>query len=478
MSVLVSRRIELVKTLREYQKNGVTFGLSVVNPGFFWDMRLGKCLLTITLSKLWQCKKVLISAPYTTLQGWRDTIREETSTKLIVLNGKTAERFETLNRKYPIQSSKYFFLSKEGHIYLPQIKNFYWDLVCLDESTFIKTPESVNLSQRHGKTDNAAKFYCNNFRDSRHRVILTGTPNPESDLNYFQQLKFLDWKYVHPYKNFYDYRQDMCVFLPFKRQWYLTKKGRNHLNATLKKYTMVLKRSDVGIKENKIYQTVLIERDRTFNRLLKPILDKMELRDSKGNLVDLTVWPMVRYLWYHQLCGGFIGDEFVYNHKMRTLKTMLTKGELINEKAVIYVSYLEELNILHKNLHSSAVIYSGVPEEERILLRKQFKKHAFKYLICMPECVKTGVDLSFVDTIIYYSSTAHHERRKQTEDRIIKVGDTTPKLIIDMIVEDSVDEDIYYAHKNKSYGMKFTNTIHNRMRREIKTFYQDKTRCL
>lgn len=461
-----------MKILRDYQKRGVDYCVKIQHPFLVWEMRLGKTTVVIHSTIEWDCKKVLITAPYATLQSWINDVKEDTRTKLCVLNQPTDQRLEILERKFKIASVKYFFISKEGHLFTPEIADYPWDCVICDESTFLKAPERQNKCTRYGDRPSVSKFYCQNFRDVEHRVLLSGLPNPESDLDYFQQLKFLDHKYVAPYTNYFAYREKCCKLYIRKRKYFLIAPAKQRLLNTLKNTCSFLRRTDVGFKDPKVYEIRIVQRNKFYNKILKNIMDSMELINKKGEFIDSTIWAFERHLWQHQLCGGFVRDEFVYNHKLRDMKHLLIEGELKNQKVIIWAYHIKEILIIAKHLKNSTYIYgTGMNVEERNTRLDQFRRQKYKYLIATPQSIKVGTDLSCCDTMIYYSSPPSFETRAQSEDRFINVKQTVPKLIIDMLVEDSVDIDIHASLKAKENRALLTNRMANRLQKEIINLY-------
>ena len=163
------------RPLRLYQRVMLQYCLSVQNPALFVQMRLGKTLVTIRSIRIRQGRKILIVAPYSALYSWSIELELEQEQNTIELYGSRNERLQVLDDQYA--TGKWFLLNKEGHRILPEIADFSFDIVVIDESTFIKAPYSTR------KGSQVTRFYCQNFRDAMHRYILTGTPAPESELD-------------------------------------------------------------------------------------------------------------------------------------------------------------------------------------------------------------------------------------------------------------------------------------------------------
>jgi len=181
-----------MRRLRPYQLEAFKYSMQTENPALFMEMRLGKTLVAIRRIKLYvpqdpkQGLKVLIIAPNSTLTSWEDELTLEGIGDPVHLAGKRADRLAKL-----VGPGNWFLINPEGCIpikdntasgvFCELLADHPWDVVLLDESTFIKNPNTK-----------ITKFLLNNFRDVPHRWILTGTPNPEGPLDFFSQFKFLN----------------------------------------------------------------------------------------------------------------------------------------------------------------------------------------------------------------------------------------------------------------------------------------------
>jgi hypothetical protein len=68
--------------------------------------------------------------------------------------------------------------------------------------------------------------------------------------------------------------------------------------------------------------------------------------------------------------------------------------------------------------------------------------------------------------MIYYSTPESGETRQQSEDRTIDVSLSTGCLIIDLIVEDSLEEDILLSLRKKESNQSMMRRIVQRIQKE------------
>ena len=67
-----------------------------------------------------------------------------------------------------------------------------------------------------------------------------------------------------------------------------------------------------------------------------------------------------------------------------------------------------------------------------------------------------GITLTAGSTMIYFSNGYDLEKRQQSEARIDRIGQTKPMTYIDIIAEDTIDDRIVKALRNK---VNIANTI-------------------
>ena len=205
------------KILRPYQQEAFRYGIERNAIALFIRMRFGKSIVAIRICLHKFTEKVLIVGPHSVSKGWKDEILSETGEDLYYLTGTVKER---LYKLYEFDHHKWFFINKEGHRYLPQIRLQHWKAIILDER-FITYPDS-----------DVTKFYNSLPRyPDQTRMILTGTPAPESEMEYFSQLYFLDPD-ILGCKNIWQYRQRYFQEVA-DRIYYLTKSGKKNLTKRL-----------------------------------------------------------------------------------------------------------------------------------------------------------------------------------------------------------------------------------------------------
>jgi SNF2 family DNA or RNA helicase len=429
-----SRPLSL-KKMRPYQIEILEYCLKRKLVALFVDMRLGKTLIIIRwLLSISEIKRVLIVSSYSALEGWEIALKEEGIQNIAYLIGEKSKRLNALWSK-----AQFNLLNKEGWQVIEDIKYVDWDAIIIDESTFIKSPDAK-----------VTEFYLKNFKQVPYKAILSGTPAPESELEYFCQLKFLSPDILSE-SIYYAWRHNNFTPASDGSRWFIHSEGRKRLARALHKHCHFLARKDVNLGGEKIHRLAKVELSSKARKTYDEV-ERSFVLEIDGQEVDKTLYATTAFIWLRRICGGLVEGKLIQLAKMRALIDLLT-GELRNEQVIIWAVFIDEILAIHseltRNKISSAVICGQVKPQERNEMRKQFFDGALRTIICQPECFRHGVDLSCAATMIYYSSPCGLETRQQTEDRFVDVSKTDSLLIIDLVIENSVDEDIVKSLRRK-----------------------------
>ena len=94
--------------------------------------------------------------------------------------------------------------------------------------------------------------------------------------------------------------------------------------------------------------------------------------------------------------------------------------------------------------------YGLTPQEERQENIKKFQKDEnCRFIVGTPQTGGYGITLTQANTVIYYSNGYDLEKRLQSEDRAHRIGQTKSVTYVDLITEDTVDEKIVKALRDK-----------------------------
>lgn len=431
-----------LRPLLPYMPKALAYCRLVTHPALFMEMRLRKSPIVIRACRYYKSKSILIVSPYSAFGSWQYWLEQEKEAPAVELVGTSEQRFSVLTQT----PGKYFIINKEGYLALPQISDTNWDAVVLDESRFIHNPAKFNRSERFGKRSNSSKFFCSNFRDIPHRFILSGLPAPESELEYFEQLRFLNpdiigiesyWHFRHRY--FGEIFPGKHVMFRNKKKIFVKK---------LREHCFFLSRKDAGVGGQKIFVERFITQDTKFKKVYRKLAKEFVLQYE--NIEKRTKFSPVKFAWLRQLCSGFVDGKLLFKDKVNALIDLLD-NEIGKRQVVIWCCFTCEIETLNKKIKGSRIINGSVKPKERNKIKEDFRKGKFTRLIIQVETEKQGVDFAFVKspTMIYFSLPLGLDTFKQTSDRMIDAGKTDSILLIPFLMEKSIEIKIFKSLQKK-----------------------------
>jgi len=390
---------------------------------------------------------VLVIAPYSAFDAWRKTLhaegmkwseftglrRERQEAFFVYLGGFALINYEALIRR----KKKGGFPGKKIDPAI-DVWSHDWDAVVLDESYRIANPRSAIsktiVREMERRQQRAA------------RLILTGLPRPENDLDYFQQLRFLGAD-IAGAADFWKYRMYQCYNPPGTHEYFLKREAKLALGCRLAKHAIFLKRTDVRPGQlEKQYERVLVRVDGRTRKVLDKIEDDFIL-EIDGEIVAKTVHTLVTFHWMRKLLGG-VHPDYVYHDKV-TAACELINETLRGEQVLIWCDYVDEGHLL-SDVFSAPFICGEVDIQDRSAMVRRFQSQQTRVLVCQPQAMKYGVDLSAASASVYYSSPLGLDTRVQSEDRMINLSQKTVKLIYDIVCENTVEEAICDGLKKKA----------------------------
>jgi SNF2 family DNA or RNA helicase len=415
-------------SLRSYQiKNGVEYLRRNNGRGaLIWEMRLGKTITTIRfLSQRADAKRILVVGPYSCLAGWESDLSREKQKIIDIYKTPPKNRFDTLEM-FSIHSG-WFLINKESFLYC-DILSFQWDAIVEDE-TWLANPQAK-----------VTKYFLNHTT-AKYRILLTGTPAPENELQYYTQLQWVDE--ILPFRSFWDFR--IRCFRPEGNDWKITLKGRQVLARAIATRCSVLTRKDVNLNKEKIFEKRMVQLNKaTWKKYLEAESALYEDRILKfaGQRRDIT----------RRLCSG--------KEKEAELLSLL-QGELHHEKVIIWADYVEEVERVAALL-GCCFVHGAVNQYRRQEIKDDFLKNK-QHLVAQPQCWKWGTNLTGVDTVVFFSMPQSLLTWQQVQERTVDLSSNDSLLIISLIAEDTVDEDILEGLNAKETNAEILDRIRRRI---------------
>ena len=436
------------------------------NFAYFMEMGTGKTKVLIdNLAMLYDKGKVdgaLIIAPKGVVKTWYE---QELPTHLAdhienvtvlwqpnitkIQEEKLNSLFETETTLHILIMNVEAFSTDKGVKFASKFLNSHKILMAVDESTTIKTP-----------TAKRTKNIISLGKHAKYRRIMTGSPITKNPLDLYTQCLFLD-PYLLDFQSYYAFRNRYALMKTMHvrgRSIQVVDKFQNlsELSETVKTF------SDRVLKEDclDLPPKVFIKRHVSLTPDQKKIYEQMKKAAMAvlNGKVTSTMTVLTQLMRLHQItCGHFIADDgstqAVESNRLNELMNVLEETE---GKAIIWANYQLSVGeiiqrIIKEYGEDSYVHYYGLTSQEdrQNYIRKFQNDPKCRFLIGTPQTGGYGITLTQANTVIYYSNGYDLEKRLQSEDRAHRIGQKKTVTYIDLICEDTVDEKIVKALRDK-----------------------------
>ena len=337
----------------------------------------------------------------------------------------------------------------KGVKFASKFLNSHRTLMAIDESTTIKTP-----------TAKRTKNIISLGKLAKYRRIMTGSPITKNPLDLYSQCEFLD-PWLLNFQSFYAFRNryaEMKTMHVRGRSIQVVNAFQNlsELSDKVKGFSYrVLKEDCLDLPPKNFTKRHIVlskEQRKIYDQMKK---EAMAILNGK---VTTTMTVLTQLMRLHQItCGHFTADDggvqLIPSNRINELMDIL---EEIDGKAIIWANYQMDVNEIIKNVEAkhqkgSIVDYYGLtPQEDRQdNIRKFQSDPKCRFMVGTPSTGGYGITLTAANTIIYYSNGYDLEKRLQSEDRAHRIGQNKNVTYIDIIAEDTVDEKIVKALREK-----------------------------
>jgi len=436
------------------------------NFAYFMEMGTGKTKVLIdNLAMLYDKGKVdgaLIIAPKGVVKTWYeqelpthlpDHIENVTVLWQANITKKQQEKLETL---YEIETALHILImnvealsTDKGVKFASKFLNSHKTLMAIDESTTIKNPSAKRTKNIIGLG-----------KIAKYKRIMTGSPITKNPLDLYSQCEFLD-PWLLDFTSYYAFRNryaEMKTMHLRGRSIQVVSEFKNlsELSETVKTFSdRVLKEDCLDLPpKNFTKRHIVLTHDQ---RKIYDQMKKAAMAVLNGKVTS-TMTVLTQLMRLHQItCGHFTADDgttqLIPNNRVTELMNVLSETE---GKAIIWANYQRDVNQIIKNIvkeygPGSVVDYYGLtPQEDRQdNIRKFQNDDKCRFIVGTPQTGGYGITLTQANTVVYYSNGYDLEKRLQSEDRAHRIGQKKTVTYVDLIAEDTVDEKIVKALRDK-----------------------------
>jgi len=413
------------------------------------EMRTGKSSVAIRWAKARRLRRVLVVAPLSTINpGWVEELEIEgvPDRRVHILTEITKSHRPSVVANLPgWHLINYEYL--RTHPELLELLDKDEDGIILDESTRIRSPKAAITKVLLRQTE------------VEHRALLSGLPNPESVLNWFNQVVWMKGDMLGT-DNYWQFRGRHFYQPRWATYEWRPKKGtmeaiKNEVHSNV----FILTAKQAGMGSQHVYEKRVVEMNGVQKRLQRQIIKDFEYEGKE------TKWAPVQQTWLARLAGGYApdGKDLVSDAKLKEVLSILKNDLPKNSQIVVWARFRSEIRGLYQYLNSkgikTATMTGATDRVKRRHRIKDFQKGKIRVLVVQEKLGMYGLNLAAADTDIYYSNMWENEVRSQCEKRIEHLTKKRPLLHIDLITRNSVDEEVVPRLREKKLTAKQFNLV-------------------
>jgi len=406
----------------------------------FLEMRLGKTLVAIRWAARFAGPKLVV-APLGALHSWVDELLLERQHSYRLWSAASRHRIElpdnadSLPEWNLINPEGLLTRQKEslfpGQLPASHFGKYHWPTVILDESAKFKNPQAT-----------VTRIATRYLSRASQKAILSGLPNPESDLDFFEQFRFLMGSFLG-HKNYWRFRAHR-FHLVDRFNWQPRPGTRKAIQNAVHRDGLVRSRKDVGLGNQLIRSVRYVELPGKVRKAYQQAerlyaVGKTETRSS------LTVFN-----WLQQLAGGYPKEPSFPGHEEKTRAVLdLATTDLRDQQFLVWFHYLREGKAVQQALRYIGIrayrIRGATPIHTRHTLRQWFQAGDAQVLCVQYMCGRYGLDFSAASTSIFFSEPTSYDAAAQARERIAHPKKREPLFLLSLVAKDTIDEDVHWS---------------------------------
>ncbi|MEQ9440233.1 MAG: DEAD/DEAH box helicase [Cyclobacteriaceae bacterium] len=437
-------------TLRPYQKAGYNW-MHFLNQYHFGgcladDMGLGKTVQTLALlqrqKELHQEQEKVMNTsllimPTSLIYNWEmEAAKFTPDLKVFIYTGTNREKNVEQFTGYDLVLTSYGIARLDIDI----LKHYYFHYVILDESQAIKNPDS-NIAQAVRELN------------SKHRLILTGTPLENSTLDLWSQMTFINPGLLGNQSFF---RNEFVT--PIEKKGDLSKTSK--LYSIIKPFILRRQKWQVATElpekvENVKYCTMTEEQEACYEEAKSfyrnEILNLIENKGiKKSQLLLLQGLTKLRQIANHpkMIDETYTGDS----GKMEDLLHMIISTISEGHKILIFSQFVKHLTILSNHLkklnYEFAYLDGSTKNRKEQVERFQHDASLRLFLISL-RAGGVGLNLTKADYVFILDPWWNPAVEAQAIDRAHRIGQENQVFTYKFITRNTVEEKILRLQQNK-----------------------------
>ena len=465
----------------KHQLNALEASWDKENFAYFMEMGTGKSKVLLDNAAMLydkgQINGLLLIAPKGVYKNWYDQevpvhLPDHIEKKMVLwkTSDKSQKQKKILNTLFETGTDLHIlimnveaFSSGDGFYFADKFLSAHKSMIAIDESTTIKTPTT-----KRTKAILSLRDKC------KYRRILTGSPVTKSPLDLYSQCAFLDpWLLGH--ESYWTFRARYAKMRKIevngrRVEIVIGYMNLGELSEKIEPFSQRILKRDCLDLPDKTYVKHYVELTKEQQKVYKQMKQQaIAFLDGK---MQSSATVMTQLMRLHQItCGHFTADDgTIKNLPCTRLDELMNILENIEGKTIIWSHYTHDVKRIIKKIkevygEESVVDYFGETDTEtRSKNIKKFQNDdKCRFFVGTTHTGGYGITLTAGSNMIYFSNGYDLEKRQQSEARIDRIGQTQKMTYIDIMSQDTIDERIVKALRNK---VNIANTIMNEDFRE------------
>lgn len=440
-------------TLRSHQQLGREIAAIRDRFCFFFDTRTGKTPLSLSIMlddlRKHPEHKWLVICPLILIENaWiEDAAKFVPGVKVVNCHAATkAKRLKAIesNAQIYVANTESFATYKE---YFDKIK---FEGCFVDESSDMKSYKSKQSKAIVEFAHTVKRFY-----------LLSGTPAPNGEWEYYMQLKAIDFYCVPP--SWTQFKEHYFVDVSFSQyeQLQMRQDRKDEFNALLQKYAIYVDKEDVLTLPGREFIVVELEMPDHLKKHYKTL--KNELYITVAEDKKLTAPSSAAKLnKLNQVTSGFVIDTqamkenkfygedqtewyMLDDYRFKALQDLLAMHP--DSQFLIWANYRKEFEVISGMLGGKCrTIYGATSLADKNRAIQEFKSGDIQYLVANPASADKGLTLTNCHLCIYFSLNWSYELFKQSMDRIYGDVSSQPNkcTYYVMVAKQTIDGILYH----------------------------------
>lgn len=349
-----------------------------------------------------------------------------------------------------------------------------YDVFCVvDESSRLKNPKA--------KTTKTLLKLCDKFK---YRVIMSGTPAPNGEFEYWAQMEFIRPGILHP--SFYAFRN---TFFHLERNGvkmiqqgqFMTRQMSREIFSKGWKYAItpasresLMKRIaplchwakkdeclDLPEQVDEIREVELSAKQRgIYNEMKRQLITEIQGQEIVAQAA------LTKLMKLREIVSGFamdaLGQAQDIGESPKLAELLHFVEEAGNQQIIVWANFHWEIRKIREALSPIGRVVTLFSEtEDRNESIKDFQEGRARFLVAHPRSAAHGLTFVNCSTQVFFSLDWSYDAHEQARARTHRAGQKNACLYVYLVAKDTIDEQIMEALRKKSDAQEIIQSIFN-----------------